>query len=160
MVYKNYMYYWHMINITFSWNENAMYRFFKMVTFIFILFNTECKEPNFGENCGQICKCGQGMDRCDPKTGCVCKPGWTGTNCSVDIDECDNETICGNEKVCKNLEGSYLCKCRVGFKMNGDICEGDIYHSFVHYRFIITYDLNILFRFNLLFSFKCDIIKC
>lgn len=78
MVYKNYMYYWHMINITFSWNENAMYRFFKMVTFIFILFNTECKEPNFGENCGQICKCGQGMDRCDPETGCVCKPGWTG----------------------------------------------------------------------------------
>lgn len=78
----------------------------------------------------------------------------------LSISMSDNETICGNEKVCKNLEGSYLCKCRVGFKMNGDICEGDIYHSFVHYHFIITYDLNILFRFNLHFSFKCDIIKC
>lgn len=84
---------------------------------------TECKEPSFGKNCGQICKCGQGMDRCDPVSGCVCKPGWTGTNCSVDIDECDNKTICGNEKVCQNLEGSYQCNCRIGFKMNGDICE-------------------------------------
>lgn len=52
MVYKNYMYYWYMINIIFLWNENVMYRFFKMVIFIFIFFNIECKELNFGENCG------------------------------------------------------------------------------------------------------------
>lgn len=100
------------------------------------------------------------MDCCDFEIGCVCKLGWIGMNCFVDIDECDNEIICGNEKVCKNFEGFYLCKCRVGFKMNGDICEGDIYYLFVYYYFIIIYDFNIFFWFNLFFFFKCDIIKC
>ncbi|XP_052691021.1 uncharacterized protein LOC128168863 isoform X6 [Crassostrea angulata] len=85
---------------------------------------SECEEPYFGEDCSQICSCGQGMDRCDPVTGCVCKPGWTGENCTVDINECENnQDICGNEKVCQNLEGSYICNCKEGFQKNGDSCE-------------------------------------
>lgn len=86
---------------------------------------TECEEPYFGEDCSQICTCGQGMDRCDPVTGCVCKLGWTGENCTVDINECENnQDICGKEKVCQNLEGSYICNCKEGFQKNGDSCEG------------------------------------
>ncbi|XP_065942268.1 uncharacterized protein [Magallana gigas] len=85
---------------------------------------SECEEPYFGEDCSQICSCGQGMDRCDPVTGCVCKPGWTGGNCTVDINECENnQDICGNEKVCQSLEGSYICNCKEGFQKNGDSCE-------------------------------------
>uniref|UniRef100_A0A8W8N5D1 Fibrillin-1 n=1 Tax=Magallana gigas TaxID=29159 RepID=A0A8W8N5D1_MAGGI len=84
----------------------------------------ECEEPYFGEDCSQICTCGQGMDRCDPVTGCVCKLGWTGENCTVDINECENnQDICGKEKVCQNLEGSYICNCNEGFQKNGDSCE-------------------------------------
>lgn len=65
------------------------------------------------------------MDRCDPVTGCVCKLGWTGENCTVDINECENnQDICGNEKVCQNLEGSYMCNCKEGFQKNEDSCEG------------------------------------
>uniref|UniRef100_A0A8W8NC50 Fibrillin-1 n=1 Tax=Magallana gigas TaxID=29159 RepID=A0A8W8NC50_MAGGI len=88
-------------------------------------YNTnECEEPYFGEDCSQICTCGQGMERCDPVTGCVCKPGWTGGNCTVDINECENnQDICGNEKVCQNLEGSYTCNCKEGFQKNGDSCD-------------------------------------
>ncbi|XP_052690973.1 LOW QUALITY PROTEIN: uncharacterized protein LOC128168852 [Crassostrea angulata] len=87
---------------------------------------SECEEPYFGEDCSQICTCGQGMKRCDPVTGCVCKLGWTGENCTVDINECENNQdtyICGNEKVCQNLEGSYTCNCKEGFQKNGDSCE-------------------------------------
>uniref|UniRef100_A0A8W8N7V2 Fibrillin-1 n=1 Tax=Magallana gigas TaxID=29159 RepID=A0A8W8N7V2_MAGGI len=85
---------------------------------------SECEEPYFGEDCSQICSCGQGMERCDPVTGCVCKHGWTGGNCTVDINECENnQDICGNEKVCQNLEGSYICNCKEGFQKNGDSCE-------------------------------------
>lgn len=84
----------------------------------------ECEEPYFGEDCRKICTCGQGMDRCDPVAGCVCKSGSTGMNCTDDIDECDNKTICGNEKVCQNIEGSYKCICVDGFRMDGDICKG------------------------------------
>uniref|UniRef100_A0A8W8N019 Fibrillin-1 n=1 Tax=Magallana gigas TaxID=29159 RepID=A0A8W8N019_MAGGI len=84
----------------------------------------ECEEPYFGEDCSQICTCGQGMERCDPVTGCFCKRGWTGTNCTVDINECENDQgICGNEKVCQNLEGSYTCNCKEGFQKNGDSCD-------------------------------------
>uniref|UniRef100_A0A8W8NAK6 Uncharacterized protein n=1 Tax=Magallana gigas TaxID=29159 RepID=A0A8W8NAK6_MAGGI len=84
---------------------------------------SECEEPNFGENCSQVCTCGQGMDKCDPVTGCVCKPGWIGVNCTEDVDECDNKTICGNERVCHYLEGSYQCKCKDGFSMDNGVCE-------------------------------------
>ncbi|XP_065942257.1 uncharacterized protein [Magallana gigas] len=85
---------------------------------------SECEEPYFGEDCSQICTCGQGMERCDPVTGCFCKRGWTGTNCTVDINECENDQgICGNEKVCQNLEGSYMCNCKEGFQKNGDSCD-------------------------------------
>uniref|UniRef100_K1QTK6 Latent-transforming growth factor beta-binding protein 4 n=1 Tax=Magallana gigas TaxID=29159 RepID=K1QTK6_MAGGI len=84
----------------------------------------ECEEPYFGEDCSQICTCGQGMERCDPVTGCFCELGWTGTNCTVDINECENnQGICGNEKVCQNLEGSYTCNCKEGFQKNGDSCD-------------------------------------
>ncbi|XP_052712052.1 uncharacterized protein LOC128186279 isoform X2 [Crassostrea angulata] len=85
---------------------------------------SECEEPYFGEDCSQICTCGQGMERCDPVTGCFCKRGWTGTNCTVDINECENDQgICGNEKVCQNLKGSYTCNCKEGFQKNGDSCD-------------------------------------
>uniref|UniRef100_K1QLB6 Fibrillin-1 n=1 Tax=Magallana gigas TaxID=29159 RepID=K1QLB6_MAGGI len=75
-----------------------------------------CEPPNYGVNCQSTCNCGQGMDRCDPVTGCVCKTGWEGSNCDVDIVECTvNPTICGSDKICQNLQGSHACNCRAGF---------------------------------------------
>ncbi|XP_061182283.1 mucin-like protein [Saccostrea echinata] len=84
---------------------------------------TGCEEPNYGENCSQLCQCGPGMDRCDPVSGCVCLSGWTGENCTEDFDECETDPpICGSE-VCKNLEGSYQCNCKEGFQRNKTSCE-------------------------------------
>ncbi|XP_055997526.1 fibrillin-2-like isoform X2 [Ostrea edulis] len=83
-----------------------------------------CELPNYGENCSQVCECGPGVDKCDPVRGCVCLPGWTEKNCSVDIDECQlNPSICGSNKLCHNTEGSYQCDCLQGFKLIEDKCE-------------------------------------
>ncbi|XP_078334851.1 uncharacterized protein LOC111121476 isoform X3 [Crassostrea virginica] len=82
-----------------------------------------CEVPKYGDNCNQTCSCGKGMDRCDAVQGCVCKEGWRGDKCDVDIDECEETpTICGSDKICKNLEGSHACDCREGFQKEGSNC--------------------------------------
>lgn len=48
---------------------------------------------------------------------CDCKEGWTGTDCSEDMDECKNGFISCNEsihQVCVNTEGSAYCECQYG----------------------------------------------
>ncbi|XP_061188887.1 uncharacterized protein LOC133197060 [Saccostrea echinata] len=85
---------------------------------------SECVLPMYGENCSQVCECGPGVDRCDPVSGCVCLSGWTGVKCDEDIDECSIDPfICGSNRVCQNLEGSYSCICEKGFKKGNEKCE-------------------------------------
>ena len=85
-----------------------------------------CELPNYGVNCSQECKCGPGVDRCDPVSGCVCQSGWTGNNCDTDIDECqENPTVCGNAMICNNTEGSYRCNCQKGFQLLDGKCQGN-----------------------------------
>lgn len=65
------------------------------------------------------------MDRCDPIRGCICMPGWTGTNCNQDIDECSaNRSICGTDKICHNTQGSFQCECRQGYQKVQEDCRG------------------------------------
>uniref|UniRef100_A0A3B4THE6 Latent-transforming growth factor beta-binding protein 2 n=1 Tax=Seriola dumerili TaxID=41447 RepID=A0A3B4THE6_SERDU len=72
----------------------------------------ECKE--FG---GSVC----GTWRCENTIGSYrcfmgCQPGLEGedtTDC--DIDECLNETICGNHGFCENTDGSFRCQCDQGY---------------------------------------------
>ena len=53
---------------------------------------------------------------CDKVRACVCKAGYTGTLCEVDINECEqNPNICGDRQQCVNTVGSYVCVCRQGF---------------------------------------------
>lgn len=33
----------------------------------------------------------------------------------ADIDECVNETICGNHGFCENTDGSFRCQCDQGY---------------------------------------------
>lgn len=53
--------------------------------------------------------------------------GWKGTNCSVDINECEaSDDMCLSKmnSTCENKNGSYLCTCDTGFRDQGDICTG------------------------------------
>lgn len=69
----------------------------------------ECKE--FGS---KVC----GTWRCENTIGSYrcfkeCQPDSLGGDC--DIDECDNETICGNHGFCENTDGSFRCQCYQGY---------------------------------------------
>ena len=52
-----------------------------------------------------------------------CMPGFTGTLCDSDIDECLSNP-CGMNGQCENQEGSFNCSCNPGF--TGDLCQIDI----------------------------------
>ena len=50
---------------------------------------------------------------------CVC-PGFTGSICERDVNECNNNP-CQNNAICLNTHGSYTCNCTVG--TSGKHCE-------------------------------------
>ena len=50
-----------------------------------------------------------------------------------DIDECSADSNpCDENADCTNSDGSYTCNCKQGFKGNGTVCEGKLYHSFIY----------------------------
>ncbi|KAM4607826.1 protein crumbs homolog 2-like [Polymixia lowei] len=54
---------------------------------------------------------------------CRCPPGFTGENCSINVDECESGP-CQNGGRCEDLVNSYQCVCPDGF--TGVHCEADI----------------------------------
>ncbi|KAK6470641.1 latent-transforming growth factor beta-binding protein 4 isoform X1 [Huso huso] len=82
----------------------------------------ECAESR-----GAVC----GPRRCENTIGsfhCItsCEPGHraTASGDCVDINECVNDTVCGDHAFCQNLIGSYQCLCDQGYKAgrNGRSC--------------------------------------
>lgn len=51
---------------------------------------------------------------------CECLSGWTGKNCSENIDDCRSHT-CLNGAQCVDALGSYTCTCLTGY--TGKFCE-------------------------------------
>ncbi|KAJ8300989.1 hypothetical protein KUTeg_022508, partial [Tegillarca granosa] len=45
---------------------------------------------------------------------CICVNGWNGTDCSINIDDCQVPLPCYNGGTCIDKVGYYLCKCPVG----------------------------------------------
>ena len=54
------------------------------------------------------------------RVSCI-EPGWTGFDCSEDIDECSVKRPCREARVCLNQPGSYKCDCLENFI--GQNCE-------------------------------------
>ncbi|XP_072395755.1 protein crumbs [Diabrotica undecimpunctata] len=54
---------------------------------------------------------------------CHCQPGYTGDDCSIDINECENNQ-CQNNATCVDLINEYKCECLAGYE--GEYCETDI----------------------------------
>ncbi|KAK0043849.1 multiple epidermal growth factor-like domains protein 11, partial [Biomphalaria pfeifferi] len=91
----------------------------------------ECPPNMYDDNCSTPCSCevNNTIGGCNSITGyCSCKSGWTGSNCSVDIDECSqNYFLCPDYSRCHNLPGSYECRCKPGLVMGpNNVCIYDI----------------------------------
>ncbi|RUS82424.1 hypothetical protein EGW08_009812 [Elysia chlorotica] len=82
---------------------------------------TECETSYWGDNCAKQCQC-NGHGTCDRARGCVCAPGWTGTRCVNDVDECAEDRVCPAGQLCTNTIGSYKCSCPSGYSMQSDVC--------------------------------------
>lgn len=54
---------------------------------------------------------------------CNCAPGFTGTTCSTDVDECQSSP-CQNGGTCTDLLNAFLCDCVAGYA--GRTCETNI----------------------------------
>lgn len=84
-------------------------------------FNSEtadCEDQNECKDFGSsVC----GTWRCENTIGSYrcfmgCQPGLEGDDATdCDIDECVNETICGNHGFCENTDGSFRCQCDQGY---------------------------------------------
>uniref|UniRef100_A0A2C9JE70 Cubilin n=1 Tax=Biomphalaria glabrata TaxID=6526 RepID=A0A2C9JE70_BIOGL len=84
----------------------------------------ECEEGYYGINCNSSCQCtSTNTVSCNTTDGtCLCKPGWQGQDCSVDIDECSKNGVCYNNSQCINSQGSYKCVCTTGYLSTGSSC--------------------------------------
>uniref|UniRef100_A0A8C0VX56 Protein HEG homolog 1 n=1 Tax=Castor canadensis TaxID=51338 RepID=A0A8C0VX56_CASCN len=53
---------------------------------------------------------------------CTCPPSWQGENCSVDVNECHSNP-CPPLATCNNTQGSFICKCPVGYQLEKGVCN-------------------------------------
>ncbi|KAH9505773.1 hypothetical protein Btru_055750 [Bulinus truncatus] len=83
-----------------------------------------CTGDTWSINCSRSCSCSTGASRCDKILGCICKTGYTGDHCEVDIDQCSNgEVICNDRQQCLNRPGPDSCICKSGYTQIGSSCE-------------------------------------
>ncbi|XP_030066421.1 protein HEG homolog 1 isoform X2 [Microcaecilia unicolor] len=47
---------------------------------------------------------------------CDCMPSWKGKHCETDVDECLSNP-CPSQASCINTQGSFTCKCPVGYQL-------------------------------------------
>uniref|UniRef100_A0A8C3HJG4 Heart development protein with EGF like domains 1 n=1 Tax=Chrysemys picta bellii TaxID=8478 RepID=A0A8C3HJG4_CHRPI len=56
------------------------------------------------------------------KYQCKCSPAWQGEDCSEDVDECLSNP-CPDLATCNNTQGSYVCKCPLGYRLEKGKCS-------------------------------------
>ncbi|XP_059158121.1 uncharacterized protein LOC131942326 [Physella acuta] len=96
---------------------------------------TACQHGYYGYDCAEYCSCNTTNTTpqiCSAENGtCDCLTGWTGADCSTDINECNQtKNLCLDNADCINSPGSYRCVCNIGFyRSNGGCisCDANLY---------------------------------
>lgn len=63
----------------------------------------------------------------------------------AEVDECSKDNVCFHGE-CINTDGSFLCLCEVGFKLNADMadCEGETFLNTELYGSVFAFNASIL----------------
>uniref|UniRef100_A0A2C9JSU9 EGF-like domain-containing protein n=1 Tax=Biomphalaria glabrata TaxID=6526 RepID=A0A2C9JSU9_BIOGL len=101
-----------------------------LIGFTASFWTHECPPNMYDDNCSTPCSCvvNNTIRGCNSSTGyCSCKSGWTGSDCSVDVDECSqNYFPCPDYSRCHNLLGGFMCQCKPGLVMGSNkVCIYD-----------------------------------
>ncbi|CAC5416599.1 NOTCH2 [Mytilus coruscus] len=69
---------------------------------------------------------------------CICHHGWTGSDCSIDVDECSraDTSPCGERGTCVNTPGSFHCDCKQSYV--GVKCELKLHGSNIRKRLVLN----------------------
>lgn len=84
-------------------------------------FNSETADCEDQNECTDFGSSPCGTWHCENTIGSYrcfqgCQPGVNRDDAiDCDIDECDNKTICGNNGMCENTDGSFRCRCDQGY---------------------------------------------
>ncbi|XP_071476683.1 uncharacterized protein [Diadema antillarum] len=77
------------------------------------------KRNSVAGTCTPICEDGCVHGTCVSPNQCRCDPGYTGSNCNADLNECGLEPRPCNQR-CINTHGSYRCHCEQGYLLEED----------------------------------------
>ena len=83
--------------------------------FKIVQFSTDECQDEEGKDTG-ICNNGICVDE-EGSYQCFCRPGFSGHDCSQDIQECLSKP-CQNNGTCIDQVASYICECQPVFKGN------------------------------------------
>ncbi|CAL1533934.1 unnamed protein product [Lymnaea stagnalis] len=91
--------------------------------FLATYWTQACPQWKYGRDlCNATCSCVVNNSwACSNFNGsCACKQGWTGSDCSTDINECtaSRTEICPSYQNCVNAPGSFSCQCSEGLVKN------------------------------------------
>lgn len=77
-------------------------------------------------------------------------------NCSAaaDINECEDEGVCGEYEVCVDTPGGYYCECQDGYYFNQDTERCDSESLTLEHEYLITSFMILLWSL-IFFSTQC-----
>jgi Notch-like protein len=123
-----------LVNIAFSYKwltARIRYSCFDLVlkvSCLMFIFSSKGKHCQYNiSTChSSICKNNGTCQIVNSKRRCSCTPGWTGADCTNDVDECQASPC--KRGSCHNIPGSFYCACPVGF--TGVHCDVDFNECF------------------------------
>eukprot|EP01083_Nonionella_stella_P278852 948369_1 len=108
---------WHMLEWIGGWRAGTKTWLNSNTIFYKTIYWKKCNSVNILDDCEDDSDCTVDNTVCNNNNECVCDAGYIESNgFCVDINECLNPDVCGDNSYCINTDGSYICACNAGYK--------------------------------------------